>query len=413
MKKLCIVSALVLFALSLSANAQTSAPHAPPTAPQKSDPGITPNLVLGDVVATDTAGKQIVLKTDAGSVVIVTVADNTIIRKNPPGETKLDKAVPMTFAEIGVGDRVLARGKPADDGKSIPARALIVNTKAELTAKQEAERAEWKRRGVVGTVTAVNAAAGEITLTTGRTPEGPQTAVVVAGQATKFRRYAPDSVKFADAKSSTFEELKAGDQLRAKGEKSEDGKRLTAEEIVSGSFRTILGTVTAVDAAKNEITVKSSQGGQDVSVVISRDSMLKRFPDMGAMGGGGMVRMQAGPGGAPAGGGAQHGGARPEGATQGGGPQRRMMGGPDAMQEMLERLPATTVAEVKPGQMIVFSTTGVDPTRVTAIQLIAGVEPLVAMMQARGGRVSGGGPGGAGMGGGDGGMGFGFGIGQP
>jgi hypothetical protein len=90
-----------------------------------------------------------------------------------------------------------------------------------------------------------------------------------------------------------------------------------------------------------------------------------------------------------------------------------MMGGPDAMQEMLERLPAATVADVKPGQMIVFSTTGVDPTRVTAIQLIAGVEPLVAMMQARGGRVTGGGPGGVGMGGGDGGMGFGFGIGQP
>ena len=125
-----------------------------------------------------------------------------------------------------------------------------------------------------------------------------------------------------------------------------------------------------------------------------------------------MIRMQGGPGGAQ-----PQGGPRPEGAPQGGpggGPQRRIMGGnPDAMQEMLERLPATTVAEVKPGQMIVFSTTGVDPTRVTAIQLIAGVEPLVAMMQARGGRGPGGGPGGVSVGGGDGGMGFGFGIGQP
>lgn len=79
------------------------------------------------------------------------------------------------------------------------------------------------------------------------------------------------------------------------------------------------------------------------------------------------------------------------------------------MSEMLERLPSTTIADLKPGSMIVFSTTGTDPTRVTAIQLVAGIEPLVAMMAGRPGGVRG--PGGPGGGGGL--PGFGFGIGQP
>jgi hypothetical protein len=235
-------------------------------------------------------------------------------------------------------------------------------------------------------------------------------------------------VKFADAKPSGFDELKVGDQLRAKGNRSEDGSRFTPEEVVSGSFRTVLGTVEATDPAKNEITVKNSQGGQTMTVVISKDSMLKRFPaefgtilrgmggapgaggGQGPRAGGGTPPQGAGaPGGPGGGGGAQGGG--PGGGGPGGGGQRRMMGGPDMMQEMLERLPATTVAELKPGQMVVFSTTGVNPERVTAIQFVAGIEALVAMMQARGiGRPGGGAIGGGGM---DSGIGFGFGIGQP
>jgi hypothetical protein len=83
------------------------------------------------------------------------------------------------------------------------------------------------------------------------------------------------------------------------------------------------------------------------------------------------------------------------------------------MSEMLERLPVATVADLKPGEMIVVSSTvGADPTRVTAIQLVAGVEQIMAMMARRmGGAGGAGGPGGAGAAGA--GLGFGFGIGQP
>lgn len=386
------------------------------------------NNVLGDVVAVDAAAKQIFVKTDAGAVVVVTVNDTTRIVKNPPGESKLDKSAPYTLAEIAAGDRLLALGKLSDDGKTLASpRAVVVNTKADIDKKRETERAEWQARGVVGTVSAVNAETKEITIQT-RTPEGPKPVVITAGgPAVKLRRYAPDSIKFADAKPSTFEEVKAGDQIRAKGEKSTDGAKFTAEEVVTGTFRTTLGTVKAVDAAKNEITIEQ-QDKKPLTVVVRPDSMLKQFPAdmaamMGAMGGPG------GPGGAPAGGAAAPagggqrvvvqagpGGSAPPaggaaaGAPGQGGPTRRMMD----PQQMLERLPGVTLAEMKPGQMIVVSSTvGADPTRVTAIQLVSNVEPLIAMMTRRPG-----GAGGASMAGGmgaagGGGMNFGFGIGTP
>ncbi|HEX8283996.1 MAG TPA: hypothetical protein VF588_11605 [Pyrinomonadaceae bacterium] len=388
------------------------------------------NNVLGDVVAVDAAAKQIFVKTDAGAVVIVAVSDATKILKNPPGETKLDKATPYTLAQIASGDRILALGRVSDDGKTLAApRAVIINSKAEVTAKQDAERAEWQARGVVGIVSAVNAETKEITINT-RTPEGPKPVVVAAGgPAVKLRRYAPDSIKFADAKPSAFDEVKAGDQLRAKGERTADGAKVTAEEVVTGSFRTTLGTVKAVDAAKNEITIEQASDKKPLTVVVRPDSVLKQFPaDLAAM----MMGGAGGPGGAPGaggqspagggqrvvvqggpGGGAPPAGGAAAGAPGQGGPARRMFD----PQQMLERLPAVALADLKPGQMIVVSSTvGADPTRVTAIQLVSNVEPLIAMMSRRPGGAGAGGPGG-GMGSaaaaGAGGMNFGFGIGQP
>src|ERR1700760_2664205 len=51
---------------------------------------------------------------------------------------------------------------------------------------------------------------------------------------TSYLRYAPNSVKFSDAQKGTADQIKVGDQLRARGYRSADGKELTAEEIISG-----------------------------------------------------------------------------------------------------------------------------------------------------------------------------------
>ena len=72
---------------------------------------------------------------------------------------------------------------------------------------------------------------------------------------TVVRRYAVNSVKFDDAKPSKLAEIHPGDQLRARGTKNEDGTKFAAEEIVSGKFRNIAGTVTAINTTDSSLTV--------------------------------------------------------------------------------------------------------------------------------------------------------------
>src|SRR5205085_3858970 len=365
---------------------------------------ISPNRVAGEVTALDAIGHTITIKTDgSGALVSVQVSDATkYYRAKPEALAHADKLtptdlLPITPGDIQIGDRLVALGKVADDQKSVPARVVIMMTKADHAAKQEHDREEWRQRGVLGVVTALNPATREITVNV-RGREGAHPVVVAATETTKFRRYAPDSVKFSDAKPSSLTELKVGDQLRALGERSADGARFTPEEIVSGSFRTLLGTVTAVDAAHNQITIKDNQTKQPLTVLISQDSSLRRLPEQmaqmmamrgqGGAGGPGMFGggRPGGPGGQPPANGQPPTGGPPQQTGEQGGMGARRMGGGGGfdMQAMLERLPPTTVAELKPGDVIIVSsTTGADPTRLTAINVIAGADALLAMMQTR------------------------------
>jgi hypothetical protein len=345
--------------------------QAPQPAPQQTDKGITPNSAIGEVKAIDPASNQLVLKTDAGSLVTVTVSDKTVYMRLAPGETSLKNATRIALSEVAEGDRVWARGKVSEDFKSVPAAALIVMNKADLAKKHEAERTEWRRRGILGVVSAVNPNTKEITISS-RSMTGTQTVIIPVGETVDMRRYAPDSIKFSDAKTATLSEVKVGDQLRALGERSPDGLRFTPEKVVTGSFRTVSGAVTAVDAATGEIKINDSQTKQPLTVVIKQDAVLRKFPAEAET-----MRFVRGPGaGGPANG--------PAGGSGGGGGPRPGGGGGMNIQEMLERLPTIAVADLKVGDTIIVSSTkGADPARLTAISLVAGAETLFSMMAAR------------------------------
>ena len=106
--------ALALLAGTAGAFAQT--PQAP--AAQQADKGITPNSAIGEVKAIDPASNQLIVKTDAGSVITVTVSDKTVYMRLAPGEKTLTNATKIAFAEVAEGDRVWARGKVSEDLKS-------------------------------------------------------------------------------------------------------------------------------------------------------------------------------------------------------------------------------------------------------------------------------------------------------
>jgi hypothetical protein len=362
-------------------------------APQGGDPNITAKYAIGEVKTIDTAAKQLTIKTDAGSMVTVSLNDKTTYKKLAPGEQTLTNATDVTVADLAEGDRVMARGNVSADQKTVPAVMVIVMTKGDLAKKADAERAEWRRRGILGVITALKPETKEITITH-RTMAGNQLVVIPVTDKTEMHRYAPDSIKFGDAKPSNFSELKVGDQLRALGDRTEDPLRFNPQKIVTGSFRTVGGVVTAIDAATGEIKINELEKKTPLTVVIKQDAVLRRFPsEMGAMMGG-FNRGAGGPAGgaAPAGGGAPaaqgNGQQRPQGGGPGGqsgpgGPGGRPGGGFN-INDMLERLPTISIADVKVGDTIIVSSTqGVDPTRITAISLVAGADTLLAMLAPR------------------------------
>ena len=373
---------------------------------QAADPAITAARVLGEVTEIDAAGKRVVVKTDAGNLVTVTIDEKTEFMRVPPGETALDKAVKTTLAEIGVGDKVYARGRVSDDRKSVPAQKLVVMAQADIQKKHDRERAEWRKRGISGIISAVNPQAREVTVQS-RGREGLKPVIISAPENTQFHRYAPDSVKFSDAKGGTFAELKVGDQVRALGEKSADGTRFAAEQVVSGSFKTVGGTVKSVSPETNEIKIEVLGTKQALTIVVNDDSMMRHLPPQIAMfigraaaggvpGGAGSPGGQAPGAGGPTGSGMRppQNGDSPRPAAQGPRPgpggapgaQRPGMEGGGDFQDMLERLPALTLADIKPGDVLaVSSTIGADASRLTAITLVTGVDMVLAAMQSPGG----------------------------
>jgi len=313
----------------------------------------------------------------------VVLSDVTTYSRLAPGETTMDKATSITLADLGEGDRVMASGKTADDRKSIPARKLVVMTKTDIAKKQEHERLEWRQRGILGVISAVKPATKEVTVST-RNATGTQPVIIPISDKVDLRRYAPDSIKFTDAKQSDFTELKVGDQVRALGNKSADGMRFTPEKVVTGSFRTVAGTVTAIDAATGQIKINELEKKQPLTIVIKPDSVLRKFPaEFGAMGGRGPGGGQGGPGG-----GGQRSGngqaAAAGGASGGAGQGQGMRPGGGNIADMLERLPMISTTDLKVGDTIIVSSTkGADPTRLTAITLVSGADTLLAMLAPR------------------------------
>lgn len=351
--------------------------------------------MTGEVTAIDAAAKQLKVKADDGVTYTVALQDNTIYLRMPLGETDQKKATKIALSDITVGDRLLTRGPVADD-KTVTVKTVITMTKGDVVKKQQQDSAEWQKRGIAGTITAVNPTAKEITIDT---HSRAVKTVVIEASAASFRRYASDSVRFADTKPSSFNDLQPGDTIRALGAKNEDGTRYKAEELVSGSFQTIAATVVSVDAAKGELVVTDLKTKKPVTIHTNQSSMLRRLDERTATFLARRMRPDAA-GGPPAGGPPRAGqGPGPGGAGAPGG-MRAGFGGPGGpggpggggatsdLQQILDRSPQLTLAELKKGDALIISSgKGADGSAITAISLVAGVEPFLAAAPRTAGQV--------------------------
>src|SRR6184192_796999 len=224
-------------------------------------------------------GNSVVLTTDDHSELTLTFADSARIIRAAPGQTDLKSAPAISISEIQVGDRVLARGQ-AGEGGAIVASSAIVMKQSDVAERQQREREEW-RKGVGGIVKQVDVAADTITVANALAASGKPIVIHIAPD-TAIRRYSPDSVKFDDAQPGTLDQIKPGDQLRARGTKNADGTELNAQGIVSGTFREIAGSVVSTDAANSSVTVMDLTTKKPVTIKVGGDSQLRKLPPMAA-----------------------------------------------------------------------------------------------------------------------------------
>lgn len=373
-----VISIALVFMLTLIGQALPQ--QAPSASPQAK--------AVGEIKSISSS--TLALTTDDGKNVSISLPDTTRILRIPPGQTDLKNATAITLQDLQVGDRILARGKASDDAKSLTATTIIVMKQSDVAAKQQQEREDWQKRGIGGLVSAVDPGAGTVTVSV-TTLAGSKKVLVQTSKKTVVRLYAQNSVKFDDAKPGKLADIHSGDQLRARGKKNnEDGTEFAAEEIVSGSFRNIAGTVTVANAADNSITVMDLLTKKPVIVKVTTDSQLRKLPLMMAQRIAMRLKGQTPPGqpaasGAPASAAA----ARPEGGPPSGASSGNGNGGGNGrgggdLQQMLSRLPAVTVSDFQKGDAVILVSTQGTDSEVTAITLVGGVEPILTAAPAGG-----------------------------
>jgi len=334
-------------------------------------------------VVKSISGNALTLTTDSGTDVTVQVVSNAKMVRVAPGQTDLKSAAPIQLPDIHTGDRILVRGQPSTDGKSFVAVGVIAMSRSDVEAKHQSDREDWQKRGIGGLVSSVDPATGTITISV-TAAGGKKTIAIHTTSASILRRYAPDSVSFDEAKPAPIDLIKPGDQLRARGTRSADGSEFAAEEVVSGSFRNIAGTISTIDANANTMTVMDLITKKSFAVKITSQSQLRRLPPEIAqriafrLKGAGATGDHAGNGAAGASGkapmasgGSQH----PEGGPGG----NRPGGGQADFQQIVNRMPAATLADFKKDEAVmIVATEGTTTGQATAITVLGGVEPILA-----------------------------------
>ena len=331
---------------------------------------------VGTVTAI--AGDTLTIKTDSGEVHQVAVPSTAVIKQLAPGERDLSSAQDIKIGDLAAGDRVLVKLDPNATGTPAQALQIVAMKHTDIAQQQQKQREDWQRNGADGLVKSVDPTHGVIVITKGVGPM-VKTITVHITKDTKLLRYAPNSIRFADARPGPIDAIQVGDQFHVRGQKNEDGSEITAAEAVSGEFRNISGVVSSIDTGSSTLVVKDLATKKNVTVHITPDAEMRRLPEM-------MARMIAsvfkgnGPGASGSAGPQRSFNQAGNGSgTPGAGQGHRNGGG--GMEQVLSRAPAVQLADLKKGEAVMLvSTQG--STDVTAIKLLVGVEPLLESPEA-------------------------------
>ena len=346
-----IIPALPLLAALLAIAPQAALAQ---DAPAGSAAPSTANRILGTVTSLSSNAVTVHPEGASAADATVSIAETTRLLRTAPGQTSLQGATPIQLSDLAVGDRVLILLSRSGDPAHPTAAALIAMKQTDIAQAHAAQAQDWDRRGVAGIVGAVDTTANTVSLKASDSPSG--TLLLHVSPSTIVRRYAADSVSFANTHKATLADIHAGDQLRARGDKNATGTDLNAEELVAGSFRNIAGTVLKTDAAGGSLVITNLATKKPETLHVSADTQMRRLPEQLA------ARLAH----------------RTQAGKSGDAPAPAASARPHAdMATLLQRAPVVTLGDLKKGDAVMIVASGADASTPSAITVVSGVEPLL------------------------------------
>ncbi|HEX4274365.1 MAG TPA: hypothetical protein VHZ74_03370 [Bryobacteraceae bacterium] len=351
--------------------------------------------IIGTIEKVDTGAKSMALKTDKGEESSIKFDDRTQFLMLPAGEKDTKKATRASASDVGAGDRVIARMKQ-EDPTGQPAVFLYFSKQADLAQRQKKTAEEWQTQSVAGTVKSIDASAKQITIAV-RGGFGPAKDMTLdATGSVDYERYNPDAGKY-DPSTAGVAAIQVGDQVRVLGQKNADQTSIKLEAMMSGSFKTIPVQIKTIDVATKTITGTDLGSKKPITIAIKADTTLKKLDDATALlmarrlnpsfqaegGRGGRGNRGQGAGAAEPGAGQAPDGGRGNFAGGGNFAGRGGQGGGRAGRnadpsKLLETQPTIEFADLKAGEpVVVTGAASNDPSKLTAMSLVAGVDPIL------------------------------------
>ena len=323
--------------------------------------------LIGTVQKVDAPGKVLTIKPDKAAESSVTFDDKTQFLRLPAGETDAKKATRAAAADVSAGDRVIARLRAGEEGQ--PAVFLYFTKQNDLAQRKEKTLEEWQRDGITGLVKSVDPGAKQIAISV-RGAGPPRDAVLDVSGAVEYQRYSPDSGKYEpDALAS----IQAGDQVRVLGQKNADQTAIKVEAIMSGLFKTLPVQIKSIDAATGQILAIDLASKKPITINVKPDTSMKKLDDATAL----QMARRLNPtfqGGRGAGG-REEAAPAPEGGQGRGG---RGGGRNLDIGKVIEQQPAITLSDLKAGEpVVVVGAAANDMSRMRAMTLVAGVDPIL------------------------------------
>jgi hypothetical protein len=346
--------------------------------------GAAADRLIGSVQALDAQQRTLTILGNGGNEQRAVFDLETACLRAQPGAVDLKTAVAIECSQLAVGDRVLLRGRLS--GSVFQTRQIVVMTRADLEQRQAQDRAEWRRRGTAGVVKALDSTNGSITVEVRSFFRSREFLVSTAERKATFRRYPPDVTLFGDTEPSSFSAVGVGDQIQALGDWTEDRARFLAEQVVSGSFRTVLGSVERLGPEAQQLVLKTlperskgagRKGGETIVIQVVPEASVRRLPaEMAARLVGRRAGDNAGSRSSAAGGDRS---GRLRGTRGGEGSSARNVG------DMWDRLPTIKVGELQTGEYVAVAVAeSRTPGKARATAVLGGIEPLIRESQPTG-----------------------------